>query len=170
MNKKGIVVSVLFVILIVGVNLVNGLMKKDYKEYVVNNHAELSQIMEQLLDENKDKIDIYERKSEYPKHIDIDDIYLRLRINYVAVERYKIKDDSYENRVKIYLKDKPQDNEYDQCGVYYSPEDCSIDYYGKSVEESNGVFIYDGRPEKVKIIYKSEKICDNWFYFEERLW
>ena len=65
------------------------------------------------------------------------------------------------------FEDKPEDEEYFQCGIYYSPDGCAIDYYGQPVEDTDGVYVYDGRPKKVKIMYKSEKICDNWYYFED---
>ncbi|SFR86415.1 hypothetical protein SAMN04487829_2723 [Pseudobutyrivibrio sp. NOR37] len=169
MNKKKSIVIVL--ILIVMFFFIKEIfLKPNPKEFVIHNREELTTIADELLGNLNDKIDVYREKSECPNVDNVDKLYL-LSVNRIAVEKLK---DYYEedcvDRVVIFLKDKPEDEEYFQCGIYYSPEGCAIDYYGHPVEDIEGVYIYDGRPKKVKIMYRSEKICDNWYYFEDAVW
>ena len=169
MSKKKLIVIV-FILIVIIFFIKEMLFKPNPKEFVIHNREELTIIADELLDNLNDRIDIYREKSECPKIDNVDELYL-LSVNRISVEKLKeYYEEDCVDRVVIFLNDKPVDKEYFQCGIYYSPEGCAIDYYGHPVDDRDGVYVYDGRPKKVKIMYRSEKICDNWYYFEDAVW
>ena len=173
MNKrKNIILFLVSVLAILGIlSFSRRMLKPDLREFVNQNKENLSNISNELLESVDNKIEIYEGKGERPNIQNVELIYDNLSLHDMAVEKYKeFYGEEYVDRVIMFLNDKQDDEEYFQCGIYYSPEGCTIDYYGHPVDDIEGVYIYDGRPKRVKIMYKSEKICDNWYYFEDAVW
>ena len=171
MNNKKIKMVILGAILLLAVFLIKMEFRIEPKKYVYEQQGELSIAANGLIEKLEKKIDIYRTKSECPNIKNKDKIY-DLSVEQIAVEKYKeYMDVEYEDRVIIFLKNRPEDEGYLNCGIYYSPNNCTIDYYGHAVEEDeNGIFVYDGEPKGMRIKYKSERICDNWFYFQESVW
>ena len=147
------------------INESNYVKQGEIKEYVNDNSPLLTEFAVQIMNNQQEVIEVYRKKSEYPITTHSLEIYKCLRIDRMAV--YK---DCYDDadRVKIYLKNKPQSEDYYACGIYYSPNDTIIDYFG-DIQDGDS-FEYDGTPNGTKIKYKSEKICDYWYYFEEAVW
>ncbi|WP_406544092.1 hypothetical protein [Pseudobutyrivibrio sp.] len=170
MNKKRLIIILLFLLVIICL-FVNNIIKINPKKYVLEKHEDITLVADELLNNLNKATVVYEKRNECPDIDKIELLYLNLSIDIIGVEKSKeFFGDDYVDRVIIFLHDKPDDEEYFQCGIYYSPEGCAIDYYGHPVDDTDGVYVYDGRPKKVKIMYKSEKICDNWYYFEDAVW
>ena len=110
-------------------------------------------------------LDIYYKRWDYPTNLVTSEIF-----NYLYIDRVTIYKGCYDNEdcVVIHLKNKPISSEYYACGIYYSFNDVVLDYTTKAQEGNE--YEYDGTPKGVKIKYRSEKICDNWYYFEEDVW
>ena len=169
-TKRKWIISVILICLCVvvgkyAINESNYVKQGEIKDYVNNNSSLLMEYAEQLLNDQQDIIKVYRNKSDFPSADNSKEIYNHLRIDSIAV--YKECYDEAD-RVIIYLKNKPQSEDYYACGIYYSPNDTIIDYFG-DIQDGDS-FEYDGTPNGTKIKYKSEKICDYWYYFEEAVW
>ena len=176
MNKyKTLLLFTLFAMILMGCNHSrdeDSTVKISAQESVLKNQKEMTIIANEFLINLNDEAEIYGEKSECPKIENLDKLFKDFSISSISVEKNKeFIGDEYENRVVFYLNDTPIDKEYDECGIYYSPDNSTIDYYGYAVEEDeNGEYVYDGRPQKAEVTYKSKRICDNWFYFQEAVW
>ena len=171
MNKKKLVLVVLIGFLVINL-FVYKLIKVEPKKYVVQNQDEITKKCEKLLAVSGERTDVYYKKRDCPQKIDISELYTRLEIEKISVEKKKKKyGRGYEDCVRIFVKDKPDDEEYQEAGIYYSPNNCTIDFYGHIAnEDAQGIFLYDGRLKGAMAIYKSKRICNNWFYFERTVW
>lgn len=169
-TKRKWIISVILLCLCVSVykyviNESNYVKQGEINDYVNNNSSLLTEFAEQIMNNQQEVIKVYRNKSEYPITIHSDEIYSCLRIDSISV--YKGCYDETD-RIVIHLKYKPQSEDYYACGLYYSPDDVIIDYFGDI--QNGDSFEYDGTPNGTKIKYKSEKICDYWYYFEEAVW
>lgn len=167
-TKWVILVILLCIVVLFGICIIrnaNYVKQGEIKDYVKDNTDSLTEFANQLLNNQQKSIVVYDKRYEYPTDANSRNIYKHLRIDDMAVYK-KFHDEP--NRVKIYLKNKPMSSDYYACGIYYSPDDTTIDYYGEP--QSDATYVYDGTPQKTRIRYKSEKICDNWYYFEEAVW
>ena len=170
MNKKKIGVILVLSILIISVFIIT---KNRYStsEYVIKHQRTMTTIASALLDEHDEKIYHYDGIIDFITNSNIRAIWKNLKIKDIYVEKYNnYYGDEYSNRVTIYLKDKPKNKDCFNCGIYYSPDNCVLDYNGEYISDEENEYFVDGRAEKKRIIYSTEKICDNWFYFEEAVW
>lgn len=138
----------------------------EIKEYVIDNTEMITTFSQTLYENQEEQIEMYRKSEELPDSVKgminpFDD----LRVIYISIQK-----GTHENgdRVFFLLEDKPDDKSYYNCGFYYSPNDTITDLYG-NVEEGD-YFEHDGGPTGERSRYRSEKICDNWYYFEEALW
>ncbi len=137
----------------------------EIKTYVEENRDELTLIAQRLIDDQQESHKLYDELSEI-KEILESDIY-----DYFDIDTLEVLKSFGENKrdsFSIYLKSPPEDEEYDRCGIYYSPSNTIIDPYGNY--QSGDTYTYDGRPDHDRCMYKSERICDCWFYFETAVW
>jgi hypothetical protein len=168
---KKIVISTLItlVIIVLIINVSRYVIKRNInpKDYVLNNYVEMNEIAKKILlnSDNDGKIMNYRSQNDLMARTDVTRLYSNLAIYMISVRRDM---DNYPDSVKIYLNNEPVDDDYYQCGIFYTMDDCGIDVFGKKVEEDE--YIYDGRPNNERIMYKYEKICPNWYYFEEAIW
>lgn len=74
--------------------------------------------------------------------------------------------------MKVVLKSHPK--EYDRWGIYYSDNNMMIDSVGKPIEYYDDLYIKDdiyneeGKPYSGSTLYVSARICENWFYYQEK--
>ena len=137
----------------------------EVKDYVFSNQELLNSFVFSLYQNQVDNLFIYRKASDLPEIVDSSKIYSKLRIDRIV--SYKECYDS-EDCVKIYLLYKPKSQDYYTCGIYYSQNNETLDFYGDI--QIGDSYEYDGTPNGTKIKYKSEKICDYWYYFEESVW
>ncbi len=135
----------------------------EVKQYVENNNQYLNSIAEQLLTEQEETVEIYYSKSSLPKSIDAHKMYFDLRVQEIFVKKNFYDD---KDTVCILLKNK---NGNYSCGIYYSPDDLLMEY-GTPKEGTGDTYEYDGMQEGIRHRYRSEKICDNWYYYEDDTW
>lgn len=167
-NKK--IVIILPVLIIVLTILLYIYRQKQYvgldtiKEYVQQNNEYLTEVSQQLLDTHGDEdvIATYRHKREIPKDVNINKLYKDLRVYIVYVMEKKCFDD--EDCVQILLKNK---NGNFWCGIYYSPSGKLLEH---GAPKEGDIYEFDGSYTGDKYIYRSEKICDNWYYYEEDRW
>ena len=136
----------------------------DVDEYVKKNNAELTQSVIKLQEEQQEAIHNYRVKNEVPQQVR-NHLYSDLNINMISVEKYGT---DKSDMTWIFLNNKPKDMGYDLCGIYYVDDNFIVDYYGN--KQDGDAYEYDGTPEGVRIKYKSYKICDKWYYFEQSVW
>ena len=131
--------------------------------YVQENNKYLTDTAQQLLlaQGADNPVMKYNAKSEVPETIDVDKLYNDLRIRYIFILKNHLDD---EDCVEILLKDK---NGNYNCGIYYSPAGKLLEH---GVPKEGNQYEYDGTPEGYRHKYRSEKICDNWYYFEDDTW
>ncbi len=171
MNNFGLKKIVLLIIIIISAVCLCFVFKKifskdvDVKQFVNANEETLNEFVEELLREQNESFSVYQKKSDFTEDIDLH-ILDNLNIDKIAVE--KMFGEDARNCVWFYLKDKPSDNNYYNCGFFYSEENVIIDYYGN--KQYGDKYEYDGMLTGKKCRYRANKICDNWFYFEEAVW
>ena len=137
----------------------------EIKTYVEENCDELTEIAERLIDEQEDEIAIDREQEDFIQLLD-SHISEELDISRITIE--KQSGDNDRNDVYFVLNNKPSDDLYRVCGIYYSQSDLLMDSYGNYRSEDE--YVFDGRPEDIRCVYRSEKICDGWYYYEEHLW
>lgn len=169
MTKKIMIVLisllVAFIILFGFTKYPKRVKKEEITNYVIENQNLLSEYIHGMYKEQKESFKIYDNYFEFLINKDSVSICKKLRIEEIVI--YKgLYDD--EDCVKIRMNYKPQSTDYYACGIYYSPQNITIDYYG--TRQAGDIYEYDGMPKGTKIRYKSEKICDYWYYYEEAVW
>ncbi len=137
----------------------------EIKTYVGENRDELTEIAERLINEQEDELEIYREKDDF---IPLLDSYISDDLNISDVTVCKQEGDNDINAVFLELKNKPSDDLYRVCGIYYSQSDLLLDSHWNYHSEEE--YVFDGRPESIRCVYRSEKICDGWYYYEEHLW
>lgn len=170
-SKKGIIVVM---VMLAAMGIMQGCINKQsnyietasIKDYVINNNENLEKFVKQLYAAQDSSFSIYAKKGEIPSGISTVEIYSRFNIQEIVVE----KEDGKEKRkcVWIYLNNKPEDERYYRCGMYYSFDGVTLDCFGGVHDED--VYEYDGVPDGHKERFKSEKICDKWYFFEDAFW
>lgn len=135
----------------------------DVKNYVQDNKEYLTDIAQQLLQEQEDNEQIveYDAKSDVPENIAVDKLYKDLSIKYIFVKKNFFDN---EDNVEILLKEK---NSNYNCGIYYSPSGKVLDH---GVPKEGDKYEFDGTLTGIRRKYRSEKICDNWYYYEDDTW
>lgn len=169
-NRKRLLVSIIgCILLIIILNKIHintrYVKQSEIKDYVLNNQELLNTFAQRLYQNQEDSLFIYRKVSELPEDDYIFKVYGNLRIDRTVVYKNFYYN---EDLIKIYLKYTPQSKDYYSCGLYYSPKNVTLDYY-REVQPGD-TYEYDGTPKGRKIRYKSEKICDYWYYFEENVW
>ena len=135
----------------------------DIKKYVMDNSEYLTSFAKGLLEiqSSDDPTTSYDWKEDLPENADNDRLYKDLWIHYVFAEKSHL---DYVDNVEIVLRNK---NGNYTCGIYYSPS-------GKLLEHGHpkegDTYEYDGTKEGNKHKYRSEKICDYWYYYEDDTW
>ena len=137
----------------------------DIRAYVIENQEELTSIAQREIDELQGTHELYDKQKEMKEVLDS---YVYYELKPDKVEVLKAFDENQIYSFTVYLKIKPEDEEYYRCGIYYSPSDAIIDPY--SNYHSGDTYEYDGRPNHDRCLYKSERICECWFYFETAVW
>jgi hypothetical protein len=66
------------------------------------------------------------------------------------------------------LKGQPEKQGYWTRGIYYSPNDVLLDIH--RVAQEGDYYEIDSSESHEKSRYRSEKICDHWYYYEEAVW
>ena len=138
----------------------------ELKEYIITNNEKLTSFSQELYSIQDNNIIIYDSYEELPaSSTAIWDPFVDMRILYIAVEK-----DTHDmgDRVFFILKDRPDDKRYYNSGFYYSPTGTISDLYGNAKE--GDYFEHDGGQTGERSRYRTEKICDNWYYFEEAVW
>ena len=130
--------------------------------YVVDNVQQLTQFSQDLLERQEENVEIYYKQDELPEGVNAD-FYSSLKITYVCAEVQFGNNEI--DAVWIRLKYKPQDDEAETCGICYSPYDMIIDPYDEL--QPGDTYEYKGR---ARMFFKVERICENWFYYEEAYW
>ena len=133
----------------------------EVKQYVEANSEYLTELANQLMAEQKTEVEIYRHRSELPPGCNIDKLYSDLKIAniFVAHNRPDINDP-----VSISFKEKKGNF---ICGIYYSPNDVIVSEGGTPKEGDK----YEYNDEyNDRHIYRSEKICDYWYYYEDDTW
>jgi hypothetical protein len=135
----------------------------EIQRYVQENNEYLTDIAQKLLQSQGDNEQIveYDAKSDVPKDVNVDKLYKDLAIHYIFVKKNFFDN---EDNVEILLKDK---NGNYSCGIYYSPSGKLLDH---GVPKEGDKYEYDGTLTGYRRKYRSEKICDNWYYFEDDTW
>ena len=162
--KKIVLIGSLFVLAVIVIKCCFFRKQIDVKEYVINNNEKLTAFSKKVFDEQKESFIVYNTIDDLPSEINARDIYSNLRINYIAVS----KNDTEEDNVYYMLDDKPKNQDYYTCGIYYSVNGVILDANGNA--QSGEKYEYDGGPTYERYRYRSEKICDKWYYFEEARW
>lgn len=135
----------------------------DVKNYVQDNKEYLTDIAQKLLQAQDENTSVmkYNAKSDVPENINLDKLYKDLRIRYIFILKNHLDD---EDCVEILLKEK---NGNYSCGIYYSPSGKLLEH-GMPKEGDN--YEFDGSSIGYRHKYRSEKICDNWYYYEDDTW
>ncbi|RKM56552.1 hypothetical protein D6853_07135 [Butyrivibrio sp. X503] len=152
-------------IIVLGINFYifkpknNHVDTSEIKNYVINNVDYLTEITKQLLEaeDNDEYPSTYENESEIPEGIDADKLFKDLWVHYIYVCT-DAKD--MEDIVEIKLRNKA--GKYN-CSIYYSPSGKLLDH-GRP-KEGNTFEV-----EEPRYKFRTEKICDNWYYSEEYRW
>ncbi len=130
--------------------------------YVVDNVQQLTQFSQDLLERQEENVEIYYKQDELPEGINAE-FYTYLNVSEVfALVQFG---DNEIDGVWIYLEYEPQDYKADECGIFYATSDMIIDPFGEL--HSGDTYEYEGN---ARLRYKAERICENWFYFEEAFW
>ncbi|RKM56548.1 hypothetical protein D6853_07105 [Butyrivibrio sp. X503] len=132
----------------------------EIKQYVKDNTDYLTDISEQLLDRQVES-DVYRLKKELLIQNDnIDKLYSDMNIlNIFVCKNLSSRNDE----VRITLKEK---NGNFICGIYYSPSGKILKY---GTPQEGDTYEYNDEYGD-RHIYRSEKICDYWYYFEDDTW
>ena len=135
----------------------------EIKKYVIDNSDYLTSFAQQLLEYQKDDdpTTAYDRKEDLPENLDKDRLYNDLWIHYIFAEKGFME---YVDNVEIVLRNK---NGNYTCGIYYSPSGKLLEH---GCPKEGDTYEYDGTKEGHKHKYRSEKICDYWYYFEDDTW
>ena len=133
----------------------------EVEQYVEDNNAYLTKFAEQLLEKQEKTVAIYKYRMELPKNINSHRLYFDLRVREIYVGKNHLDD---EDIVCILLKNK---NGNYSCGIYYSPSGKLLEY---GTPKEGDKYEYDGMEEGIRHRYRSEKICDNWYYYEDDTW
>ena len=129
----------------------------EVKQYVKDNNEYLTDVARGLLEWQDDSVETYRERNSLPDTIDTNKLYADLNVNYIYISKNHLDDN---NEVDILLKNK---NGNFSCGIYYSPDNVLL-HWGKPQEGDR--FEYEGD----RHIYRSEKICDYWYYYEDDTW
>ena len=159
-KPSAIFFSVLFIVFFV-YKQTHYVKLSEVKQYVEDNSEYLTNFSEQLLENQEEAVEIYYSKHDLPKNIKSQKIYSDLRIQDIFVGKNHL---DYENYVGILLKNK---NGNYSCGIYYSPKDLLLEH---GTPKEGDKYEYDGMEEGIRHRYRSEKICDNWYYYEDDTW
>lgn len=160
------IVCVVFIIICIGAGKYP--KRAEYKEisnYVSDNQGLLTKYAQKLYEDQQEELHIYDKFWELLVSKDSFSINRALRIDTIIIYKKFYYNEEY---VKFYMNYKPQSQEYYSCGIYYSPKNVTLDYYRNIQPED--VYEFDGTPLGTRIRYRSEKICDYWYYFEEAVW
>lgn len=157
-----IVIAILFIVFFI-YRQVHFVKLSEVKQYVENNNQYLTGIAEQLLTEQEKTVEIYYNQRSLPRNINSSKLYFDLRVQDIFVKKNFYDD---KDTVCILLKNK---NGNYSCGIYYSPDDLLMEY-GTPKEGEGDTYEYDGTTEGFRHKYRSEKICDNWYYYEDDTW
>ena len=135
----------------------------DIKNYVQENNEYLTDISQKLLQAqgNNEQIKEYDAPSDIPENIDVYKLYKDLSIHYIFVKKNFYDN---EDNVEILLKNK---NGNYSCGIYYSPSGKLLEH---GVPKEGDSYEFDGTSTGYRHKYRSEKICDNWYYYEDDTW
>lgn len=173
--KKGLIICgmvcvslFLFCFLLIGTVMVrkvvmfflydSSVSKADVFEMLNSNQEEFEDMVEKmqtLYNENEKYIIELDTKREFESN----------NLNNVLLKKYSIRSISVKKKetyliVKFNIKYPPKPNLYG--GIYYK-EDGLPSTWGKGeLEEIDGIYVQEGSYFK----YKTEKIKDNWFYYE----
>lgn len=126
------------------------------KEYVIKDRENLTQFAQFIYYDCQESFGLYENVDDISEESGIKNIRSDLKIKLIVVWK-----NEYGDYVQIILKDKPKDKNYDECGIYYSVSGVILDDEGHA--QSGDVYTYSGN----RMRYKTEKIIDNWYYYEE---
>ncbi len=139
---------------------------EEIKAYITDNNDALTAFAKDLYDTQSQELIIYDSPKELPKSSKkICNPFADSRILYISVEKGVHPEG---DRVFFILKDRPDDKRYYNSGFYYSPTGTISDLYGNAKE--GDYFEHDGGQTGERSRYRTEKIYDNWYYFEEAVW
>jgi hypothetical protein len=161
--KLSIIIVFIMIILFFIYRQMHFVKLSEIEQYVAENHEYLTDMAEKLLAEQEKSVEIYYSKGSLPKSIDAHKLYFDLRVQDVFVGKNHL---DYKNYVSILLKNK---NGNYSCGIYYSPDDLLMEY-GTPKEGTGDTYEYDGMQEGIRHRYRANKICDNWYYYEDDTW
>ena len=157
-----IVIAILFIVFFV-YRQVHFVKLSEVKQYVEENNQYLTSIAEQLLTKQEKTVEIYYNQNSLPRGIKSNKLYFDLKVQDIFVGKNHL---DYKDYVSILLKNK---NGNYSCGIYYSPNDLLMEY-GTPKEGAGDTYEYDGTTEGYRHKYRAEKICDNWYYYEDDTW
>ena len=169
-NKIGISVVVIAAItVLVVMNYLLGIFRFpiDIREYVANNSEKLTAFAEELYQKQEEDIEIYYWVWEVP-------IEAKKEINpfnklaIISISVAKSSGDVRQDLVRFMLKGQPEKQGYWTRGIYYSPNDVLLDIH--RVAQEGDYYEIDSSESHEKSRYRSEKICDHWYYYEEAVW
>lgn len=135
----------------------------EIKQYVKDNNEYLTDISTKILDDSQvsDYIKSYDYKEELSfSSASLDKLYKDLNIREIYIIKGR---GNTEDCFGILLKNK---NGNFSCGIYYSPSGKLLEY-GKPQEGDK--YEYNDEYHN-RHIYRSEKICNYWYYYEDDTW
>lgn len=136
------------------------------------NHAELSR--EDIYEMLNDNLNEFEAMAEKMQIMYVENnqemvwletvVELRSsKISSESIKKYSISCIcAIDNKIKFYIKNPPEPSLF--WGVYYVQNDLPSAWGDGKLEEIDDIFIENGS----NYIYRTEKIRDNWFYFESQ--
>ena len=168
--KKKVEIAVTVAVIVLSVmNYLLGIFRFpiDIREYVANNSEKLTAFAEELYQKQEEDIEIYYWVWEVP-------IEAKKEINpfnklaIISISVAKSSGDVRQDLVRFMLKGQPEKQGYWTRGIYYSPNDVLLDIHG--VAQEGDYYEIDSSESHEKSRYRSEKICDHWYYYEEAVW
>ena len=166
-KKRIIIVTSVMVVIFLGCLLAFNsvrISESDIKQIVLEKTYEGEKYMKLI--EEDGKSDIYESVISFPHKVKLNSF---IKLKYV--ERIAAFPDEY---IIIYFKHPPKG--YTGWGIYYQKDNKMKGYSGLELYEDciidENTYRFDGRKRnnKQKIVYETERICDNWFFFKEEFW
>ena len=139
----------------------------DIREYVANNSEKLTAFAEELYKNQDEFIEVYDWVWEVPGEAKKEiNPYNALAIQCISI--FKYSEDNRQDIIEFVLKGKPEKQGYWTRGIYYSPNDVLLDIH--RVAQEGDYYEIDSSESHEKSRYRSEKICDHWYYYEEAVW
>ncbi|WP_022779018.1 hypothetical protein [Butyrivibrio sp. AE3009] len=170
--KKKVEIAVAVTVAVIVLSVMNYLLgifrfPIDIREYVANNSEKLTAFAEELYQKQEEDIEIYYWVWEVP-------IEAKKEINpfnklaIISISVAKSSGDGRQDLVRFMLKGQPEKQGYWTRGIYYSPNDVLLDIH--RVAQEGDYYEIDSSESHEKSRYRSEKICDHWYYYEEAVW